>query len=97
MDGGADTGDNKMISDMDEHGTMRKDVRGFAEKVINAQPAVTEWDIAKFIKENLDKKYGPCWHCIVGAEFRMHCSHVAKTFMFFYVGKVAICVYQTEY
>ena len=37
------------------------------------------------------------WVCIVGQEFRMHCSHIAKTFMFFYVGKVAICVYQTEY
>ena len=96
MDGGADSGgDNKMISDMDEHGTMRKDVEGFADSAI--AKLSSEWEIAKFIKESLDKKYGPCWHCIVGQEFRLQCSHVAKTFMFFYVGKVAICVYQTEY
>jgi hypothetical protein len=95
MEGGADSGDNKMITDMDEHGTMRKDVAGFAKSAIDQLKS--EWEIAKFIKESLDKKYGPCWVCIVGQEFRMHCSHIAKTFMFFYVGKVAICVYQTEY
>jgi|MGYP000880847645 dynein light chain LC8-type len=95
MEGGADSGDNKMISDMDEHGTMRKDVAGFADSAISQWSS--EWEIAKCIKESLDKKYGPCWHCIVGQEFRMHCSHVSKTFMFFYVGKMAICVYQTEY
>ena len=94
-DSGGDSGGNKMISDMDEHGTMRNDVTAFAKKAV--AEFSSEWEIAKTVKEALDKKYGPCWHCIVGQEFRIQCSHIAKTFMFFYVGKTAICVYQTEY
>ena len=96
MDSGGDTGGNKMISDMDEHGTMRTDVQTFASQAIT-NPDWGEWEMAKAIKEMMDKKYGPCWHCIVGQEFRLQCTHISKTFMFFYVGKIAVCVYQTEY
>ncbi|XP_052877723.1 uncharacterized protein LOC108472083 [Gossypium arboreum] len=26
-------------------------------------------DVAKYIKKEFDKKYGPTWHCIVGSNF----------------------------
>ena len=90
-----DAAGGKFISDMDEHGSLRKDVWKIAEEA--AEKSKEECLIAQKIKEALDKKYGPCWHCIVGSDFRCQCSHNAKTFMFFYIGKLAVCVYQTSF
>ena len=41
-----------------------------------------------------DSKYGPTWHCIVGSDFRAFVTHESKHFIFFYIGKTAICLYK---
>lgn len=41
-----------------------------------------------------DQKYGPTWHCIVGSDFRAFVTHDHKHFIFFYVGKTAICLFK---
>lgn len=43
---------------------------------------------------HFDGKYGPTWHCIVGSDFRAFVTHEAKNFIFFYVGKRAVCLYK---
>lgn len=53
-----------------------------------------EKDISKSIKAFFDEKYGPTWHCFVGSDFRAFVTHESKHFIFFYVGKVAICLYK---
>ena len=53
-----------------------------------------EKDISKKIKAFFDEKYGPTWHCFVGSDFRAFVTHESKHFIFFYVGKVAICLYK---
>jgi len=54
-----------------------------------------EKDQAQYIKRAFDEKYGPTWHCIVGSDFKAHVTYEAKTFVFFYVGRAAICLYKT--
>ncbi len=53
-----------------------------------------EKDISKHIKTFFDFKYGPTWHCIVGSDFRAFVTHESKHFIFFYIGKTAICLYK---
>ena len=53
-----------------------------------------EKDISKHIKSYFDQKYGPTWHCIVGSDFRAYVTHESKHFIFFYIGKTAICLYK---
>lgn len=50
--------------------------------------------ISKHIKAHFDSRYGPTWHCIVGSDFRAYVTHEAKCFIFFYVGKRAVCLYK---
>ena len=45
-------------------------------------------------KAFMDLKYGPAWHCIVGSDFKAFVTHESKHFVFFYVGKIAICLYK---
>lgn len=47
------------------------------------------------LQSHFDQKYGPTWHCIVGSDFRAFVTHESKHFIFFYIGKMAICLYKT--
>ena len=47
------------------------------------------------IKEQMESKYGPTWHCIVGGDYRAEVSYEAKHFLFTYVGKTAVLLYKT--
>lgn len=91
-DGGAGA---NIVSDMDEHGQLRQTVLRFAKEAV-AQHS-SEYKISEYIKTQLDESDSPCWHCIVGSNYKVHCSYVAKTFMFFYIGKRAITVYKTPF
>mmetsp|Transcript_16628 Transcript_16628/g.20724 ORF Transcript_16628/g.20724 Transcript_16628/m.20724 type:complete len:124 (-) Transcript_16628:211-582(-) len=89
------TGMNKQICDMDEHGNhngMKKDAMSFAASAIETH--VLEKQQAQHIKRAFDAKYGPTWHVIVGSDFKAYVTHESKTFFFFYVGKMAICMYK---
>jgi len=82
----------KMVCDMDEHGSLKKDAFSVATSAMEAHDE--EKAISKHIKDHFDGKYGPNWHCIVGADFSAFVSHESKSFIFFYVGKTAVCLYR---
>ena len=89
-------GTNKIICDMDDHGVhgeMKNDALNVAAAAIEANQE--EKDISRHIKTYFDHKYGPTWHCIVGSDFRAFVTYESKQFIFFYIGKLAICLYKT--
>lgn len=86
------TGMNKQVCDMDEHGEMKSDAISIASAAIEAH--VEEKLQANHIKRFFDTKYGPTWHVIVGSDFKAYVTHEAKTFFFFYIGKIAICIFK---
>ncbi len=45
-------------------------------------------------QKHMDNKYGPTWHCVVGADFKSFVSHETKHFLFFYAGKTAILLWR---
>ncbi|KAK3912235.1 Dynein light chain 4, axonemal [Frankliniella fusca] len=50
---------------------------------------------AKMIKENMDKKFGPSWHAIVGEGYGFEISYEVKHLMYMYFGgNLAICVWK---
>jgi dynein light chain LC8-type len=85
-------GVGKVVCDMDEHGEMKSEALSVAAQAMEAHQM--EKDVSKHIKAFFDKKYGPTWHCIVGSDFRAYVTHESKHFIFFYVGKSAICLYK---
>lgn len=54
-----------------------------------------ERDVAASIKRDLDKKFGPTWHCIVGRSFGSYVTHESKHFLYFYMGNVAVLVFKS--
>ena len=99
MSRGVDSNSNKIVTDMDEHASDGESMKDDAIKVAKAAfeklKAASELsDVSLALKSFFDKKYGPTWHCVVGADFRAFVSHEAKTFIFFYHGKNAICLFK---
>jgi len=85
-------GSSKIVCDMDEHGEMKADAHTVAGEAI--EKFTEEKAISTSIKSFFDAKYGPTWHCIVGSDFRAFVTHESKHFIFFYIGKTAICLYK---
>ena len=61
---------------VDEHGEMKQEAYNLAAYAV--EQFVTEMEISKHIKAQFDEKYGPTWHCVVGSDFKLQCTHEAK-------------------
>ncbi|KAG8343876.1 putative Dynein light chain type 1 [Trypanosoma vivax] len=80
------------MSDMAEE--MRAECK---EIVVNAiEKHEDSYELAaKHIKEQMDKKYGPSWHCVMGEGFGFDISYEMKHLMYmFHKGYVAIVVFK---
>jgi dynein light chain LC8-type len=78
---------------------MGPDMQEMAEDTARAALRVLkddslETDLAKFIKVEFDKKFGPTWHCIVGRNFGSFVTHESTNFIYFYLGDLAFCLFK---
>merc|ERR1712007_327333 len=48
------------------------------------------------IEKDIDKKYNPTWHAIVGRNFGSYVTHETKHFIYFYLGQVAILLFRAD-
>ena len=82
-------------SDMPEE--MRADVK---DTVANAVEKVVETggtydQAAKYVKEQMDKKFGPPWHCVMGEGFAYEITCESKHLMFLYLkGYIAVVIFK---
>jgi hypothetical protein len=51
--------------------------------------------IAMEIKKEFDKKYKPCWHCIVGENFGSFVTHESKNFILFEIDGKSILLFKS--
>ena len=50
--------------------------------------------MSKMIKEAMDKKYGPQWHCAIGEGFGFDVSYQQSNMIYVYYGKIGILLYK---
>ncbi len=60
-------GDKCVVKNADMSESMQKDAFDFAETAM--ERFSIEKDIAAHIKKEMDKKFNPTWHCVVGRNF----------------------------
>jgi len=50
---------------------------------------------AKQVKETLDKRCGPSWHCVVGETFALEISHETKNLIYMFLNSnLGICAWK---
>ncbi|KAH8053747.1 hypothetical protein JL722_9222 [Aureococcus anophagefferens] len=50
--------------------------------------------MSKMIKEAMDKKYGPQWHCAIGEGFGFDITYQQPNMIYVYYGKIGILLYK---
>ncbi|XXG59620.1 hypothetical protein AAC387_Pa04g1672 [Persea americana] len=80
-----------VIGETDTLQTMQQDALSLAAKALDAFD-VTE--IARLIKKEFDRVYGPGWQCIVGRDFGSFVTHCYGCFIYFCVGSPSILLFR---
>ena len=52
-------------------------------------------DIALYIKQELDSRYNPAWHVIVGKNFGSYVTHETKHLIYFYMKQAAFLIFRS--
>jgi len=77
---------------------MPKDKENFA--ILCAQEgltkAYTEQEVASFIKNEFESKYGPTWNCFVGRNFGSFVTHEQNNYIYFYIGQMGIMMFKSS-
>nr|AAW25483.1 unknown [Schistosoma japonicum] len=55
-----------------------------------------ERDIAKYIKNEFDKRYGGTWQCVLGKNFGCYVTHKKNHFIYFHLYLNAVLLYQAH-
>eukprot|EP00633_Aureoumbra_lagunensis_P004529 CAMPEP_0197305302 /NCGR_PEP_ID=MMETSP0891-20130614/1304_1 /TAXON_ID=44058 ORGANISM="Aureoumbra lagunensis, Strain CCMP1510" /NCGR_SAMPLE_ID=MMETSP0891 /ASSEMBLY_ACC=CAM_ASM_000534 /LENGTH=109 /DNA_ID=CAMNT_0042786187 /DNA_START=81 /DNA_END=410 /DNA_ORIENTATION=- len=50
--------------------------------------------MSKMIKEAMDKKYGPQWHCAIGEGFGFDITYQQPNMIYVYYGKIGVLLYK---
>lgn len=80
------------VSDMSEE--MRVESKEIAVNALEKFEDNYE-QAAKHTKEQMDKKYGPSWHCVIGEGFGFEITYEQKHLMYmFHKGHIAIVIFK---
>lgn len=83
-----------VIGDTDMLDTTQQDALNLAAKALEIFDVPEARDIARFIKKEFDKTYGPGWQCIVGTDFGSFVTHCYGSFIHFRIGNLAILLFR---
>jgi dynein light chain LC8-type len=54
-----------------------------------------EKDVAAHVKKEMDARFGPTWHCVVGRHFGSYVTHETRSFAYFYLGPLAVLLFKS--
>ncbi|XP_047342403.1 dynein light chain 1, cytoplasmic [Impatiens glandulifera] len=83
-----------VIRETDMLKTMQLHALDLAAKSLDFYDVTEPTDIARYIKKEFDGRYGGGWQCIVGTDFGSFVTHCFGSFIYFYVGSLAILLFR---
>lgn len=83
-----------VIGETDMLQTMQQDALDLAAKALDFFDAIDATAIARFIKQEFDRMYGPGWQCVVGRDFGSFVTHCFGCFIYFQVGSLSILLFR---
>ncbi|EXB89626.1 Dynein light chain LC6, flagellar outer arm [Morus notabilis] len=88
LEGKAVIGETDMLQNMQQYAL------DLAAKALDFFDVTEATEIARFIKKEFDRMYGPGWQCIVGTDFGSFVTHCSGCFIYFCVGSLAILLFR---
>eukprot|EP01018_Ginkgo_biloba_P021859 Gb_22193 [translate_table: standard] len=66
-----------------------------ARQTLDSMDKLSCRGVARSLKQEFDRCYGPAWHCIVGTSFGSFVTHSLRCFLYFSVDKVSVLLFKT--
>ncbi|CAL1352767.1 unnamed protein product [Linum trigynum] len=88
LEGKAVVGETDMLQ------KMQQDALHLAAEALDSFDVTEPTEIARFIKKEFDRVYGPGWQCIVGTDFGSFVTHCFGCFIHFQIGSLAILLFR---
>ncbi|KAK3040292.1 hypothetical protein RJ639_028207 [Escallonia herrerae] len=88
LEGKAVVGETDMLQ------TMQQEALDIAAKALDFFDVTEATEIARLIKKEFDRAYGPGWQCIVGTDFGSFVTHCYGCFIHFSFGSLAILLFK---
>jgi dynein light chain 4 len=83
-------------TDMDD--TIRQEAKDFVISGIekaSGQFGINIEHACKYVKDMMDRQFGPSWHCVMGEGFSFEVTRQAKTTLYmYYAGKIAVLLFK---
>lgn len=89
---GGNAGAKIVIKATDMAEQLQSDAQEIAVQALKRHDV--EKEAATMIKKEFDKKHGRTWHCVVGKSFGSYFTHEVNSFIYFYVGSVAVLLFK---
>ncbi|KAL6856113.1 hypothetical protein ACP4OV_018915 [Aristida adscensionis] len=83
-----------VIGDTDMLQAMQQAALRLAGRALDDFEAGDSTHIARFIKKEFDRSYGPGWQCIVGTDFGSFVTHHRGCFIYFGIGNLAVLLFR---
>ncbi|CAL1352766.1 unnamed protein product [Linum trigynum] len=83
-----------VVGEIDMLQKMQQDALHLAAKALDSLDVTEPTEIARFIKKEFDRVYGPGWQCIVGTDFGSFVTHCFGCFIHFQIGSLAILLFR---
>ncbi|KAF8310091.1 putative dynein light chain 1, cytoplasmic [Clavulina sp. PMI_390] len=82
-----------VIRNVDMEEQMQADTIDIAVAALQEHPI--EKDIAAKVKRDMDAKFTPTWHVVVGKNFGSFVTYEVKHFIYFYIDKMAFLIWKS--
>jgi len=85
-----------LVKSTDMQLEMKTEVQEIVEMAISKALPTRNWEgAAQAIKNNLDKKFAPTWHCAIGEGFGFDITYQTRNMCYLFVQDVGILVYKS--
>ena len=75
--------------------TEAKDLISTAIEKASGATGINVEFACKFVKDGMDRQFGPCWNCVMGEGFSFEVTRQARSTLYmYYAGKIAILLFK---
>lgn len=87
--------DELIVKSTDLPATYEQEMIDLVRTAFQKYQVTNQRELAGFLKRSADKRFVPCWHCIVGRQFSSYVTHEMNGFIYFTKGPLSILLFKS--
>ncbi len=90
-----DYDDDLIVKSTDLPATYEEEMIQLVRTAFRKYEISNQRELAGYLKRSADRRFAPCWHCIVGRQFSSYVTHEMNGFIYFTKGPLSILLFKS--